>query len=92
MPKIDDSFIFALKDAVSREVSGIKNDSLNRIVDNITGVYGGEMVYIGKNYKNALSVRNSKIRNAHTSGNSIATLSTKFLLSERQIIRITKKT
>lgn len=92
MPKIDDSFIFAMKDAVSREIIGISNDSLNRIVDNITGAFGGEMVYIGKNYSNALSVRNAKIRNARDSGNSIATLSIKFLLSERQIIRIIRKT
>jgi Mor family transcriptional regulator len=92
MPKIDDSFTFTIRSAVAKEVKDIKSESLERIVDNIASVYGGGMVYVSMNYHNSISVRNSKIIDDHKSGESIKNISTKFLLSERQVLRIIRKT
>jgi Mor family transcriptional regulator len=92
MSKIDDSFISFVKNSVTSEIKDIKPESLDRIIDGISSAYGGELVYICKNYNKLIGARNSKIIDHHKAGSSIATLSIKFLLSERQIKRIVKKT
>ena len=66
----------------------LPKDKVERICFELSDIAGGGAVYISKQLSSRLSVRNQGIVDDFKSGFSLERLSTKYLLSTRQIRRV----
>lgn len=83
-----DDFLQLIKTVLLKE---LPNEKVEKICYQLSDIAGGELVYISKLHQDRLSVRNKLIKQDRDSGFTISRLATKYLLSEKQIMRVIRQ-